>query len=411
MEDVQNGMGSPELNEDKKTVDPIFDNFKIYKEGDEEYLFCTNVRSDIIEKYLQAGSIIQILSSTNSIQSRATILKVSIVNSYLLTDGFDKNSSKNFKDLSESEFEKLKESLTSKNEDTKQIEVQYLHDIKIYIDPIGFYSKNYIWKAHGYDGFKNKYFYSDWREIIYQMAMDYYELGNTDQYIPCLGKFNEELSGKLGTGYEAYYTDIMGFWPEIYRSSYAFSYTYVAESNTPTGQEEYKYKSIVGWNQELLNHPEEIPFWLDFIDHGEIFDRFNVKKIGHRPIVKNDTKVKVILSPAIPSLILYYNKEIPKNSLYTPIAADTIKHCVGIAPYPKSAQSVMDQELSRGTVYARSLNLSMVPTYSYDVNKTIKIDNNKSQINGEFIVTRLSYSLEYNGMMSLQASELSQELL
>jgi hypothetical protein len=43
----------------------------------------------------------------------------------------------------------------------------------------------------------------------------------------------------------------------------------------------------------------------------------------------------------------------------------------------------------------------MAPNYSYDVNKTLKIENNKSKLNGEFIVSRLSYPLSYNGMMSL----------
>jgi hypothetical protein len=245
------------------------------------------------------------------------------------------------------------------------------------------------------------------------MAMDYYDLGNTDKYFLALGNSNQWLKGKSSTGYEPYYTDIMGFWPDLYRNSFTVSYTYTPadEAKAIPEKEEYKTDWLIGWNMDMLNYPEELPFWLEFIDYGEIFDKFNISKIGRRSLVKNDSKVKMVLDPVIPPLLLYYDNNSPEHPEYTSIKADTIKYCIGTAPYPKSAQSVMDYELSQGTVYARSLNLSMVPNYSYDVNKTIKINNDKSQINGEFVVSRLSYPLNFNGMMSLQANELSQGLL
>jgi hypothetical protein len=49
--------------------------------------------------------------------------------------------------------------------------------------------------------------------------------------------------------------------------------------------------------------------------------------------------------------------------------------CLGLASFPKSAKSVMETELSSGSVYNRSLNFSMIPNYSYEVNKKIKIQN------------------------------------
>jgi hypothetical protein len=57
------------------------------------------------------------------------------------------------------------------------------------------------------------------------MAMDYYDLGNTDKYFLALGNSNQWLKGKSSTGYEPYYTDIMGFWPDLYRNSFTVSYT------------------------------------------------------------------------------------------------------------------------------------------------------------------------------------------
>jgi hypothetical protein len=36
----------------------------------------------------------------------------------------------------------------------------------------------------------------------------------------------------------------------------------------------------VGWNFDYINHPETLTFWLDFINSGELYDRFNIKKMG-----------------------------------------------------------------------------------------------------------------------------------
>jgi hypothetical protein len=57
----------------------------------------------------------------------------------------------------------------------------------------------------------------DWREIIYQMAVDFREYGQNDDYISKLQKLNPKTCIKGKTGYEQYYTDLLGFWPDLYR--------------------------------------------------------------------------------------------------------------------------------------------------------------------------------------------------
>jgi hypothetical protein len=68
---------------------------------------------------------------------------------------------------------------------------------------------------------------------------------------------------------------------------------------------------LTGWNMDMLNYPDSLSFWLDFIDYGEVYERFNVGKIGRRPLVKNDSKVKVVLDPVIPPLLLYNENSVP----------------------------------------------------------------------------------------------------
>jgi hypothetical protein len=52
----------------------------------------------------------------------------------------------------------------------------------------------------------------DWREIIYQMAVDYYQYNQVDEFYSKVAAANPTtcLNGK--TGYEKYYIDMQGFW-------------------------------------------------------------------------------------------------------------------------------------------------------------------------------------------------------
>jgi hypothetical protein len=67
---------------------------------------------------------------------------------------------------------------------------------------------------------------------------------------------NPVLFQKGKSGYEQYYTDIMGFWPDVYR--------YNIKVPTASGQE--ITKEIVGWNQEKLLDPNTMMYWLEFLE-------------------------------------------------------------------------------------------------------------------------------------------------
>ena len=56
----------------------------------------------------------------------------------------------------------------------------------------------------------------DWREIIYQMAKDYYKHNTEDEFEMNLRENNINFYPSGQTGYERYYTDIQGFWRELY---------------------------------------------------------------------------------------------------------------------------------------------------------------------------------------------------
>ena len=55
----------------------------------------------------------------------------------------------------------------------------------------------------------------DWRELIYQMALDYFAHNQEPDFLLKLQQYNPQfIDGK--TGYEQYYTDLQGFWRQLY---------------------------------------------------------------------------------------------------------------------------------------------------------------------------------------------------
>lgn len=98
----------------------------------------------------------------------------------------------------------------------------------------------------------------DWREIIYQMALDYYKHNSEDDFYIKLRNNNivkidgEKIqlypNGK--TGYERYYTDMEAFWRQLYIPSYdnkAFGDDGIIQEGTEVKERKNKYYI---WNEE-----------------------------------------------------------------------------------------------------------------------------------------------------------------
>ena len=73
----------------------------------------------------------------------------------------------------------------------------------------------------------------EWREIIYQMALDYMEHHDEDDFLLKVAKNNTDAITQESyyptgiTGYEQYYTDILGFWRQLYNPDYIHTFNKV----------------------------------------------------------------------------------------------------------------------------------------------------------------------------------------
>jgi hypothetical protein len=98
----------------------------------------------------------------------------------------------------------------------------------------------------------------DWREIIYQMAKDFYANNTKDDFELTLAQNNENFYPSGQTGYEQYYIDLLGFWRQLYDPN-------------DTSTDFYQDGEKKSWNKKVYESPETLNFWFDFLDvEGEL---------------------------------------------------------------------------------------------------------------------------------------------
>ncbi len=73
---------------------------------------------------------------------------------------------------------------------------------------------------------------NDWREIIYQMASDYYKYNILDDFELRLIKANPQYSTGQ-TGYEKYYIDLQGFWRQLYYPNLDIKINEISKTTIP----------------------------------------------------------------------------------------------------------------------------------------------------------------------------------
>ena len=232
--------------------------------------------------------------------------------------------------------------------------------------------------------------------------------------------------------------------------------------------------SIKGWAKEVSTYPEMLNFWFDFLDAREgDLNKYSVPNVGIRPKAENDTNVKAIYFRDTPNVIfvdstkiknaqreklitqygskqewllsiennltdaekeaqgenleLYISnlqeaelraavdQEIKNQRLemsgYTFIRLPTyMENMFSISAQGKSAFDKLDNWLYTYACCTESISMTSLPVYYLQPNTRIFVRDSNSGIEGEYIVSRISLPLTYNGTMSISATKAVQRL-
>ena len=123
-----------------------------------------------------------------------------------------------------------------------QVKPKRYKTVGIYNSTTGQYQYQKTYVSYEYTGDTTGCEVVDWRELIYQMALDYRkhmhdsatpdaQFYSTDELLPQIAKNNPDDYPDGNTGYEQYYTDMEGFWRLLYNPYYKGTY-YVANNLT-----------------------------------------------------------------------------------------------------------------------------------------------------------------------------------
>lgn len=238
--------------------------------------------------------------------------------------------------------------------------------------------------------------YCDWREIIYQMAIDYRKHNHDDDYELKIAQNNPQYpTGR--TGYEQYYIDIEGFWRQLYNPEAVDNTDYYPHNHT------HKY-----WNRAVYECPEQLNFWFDFLDgDGELAD-ISVRKIGQRPKVVNDKDVKAIYYADTPQVI-FGNISSPEDHRSGYITINVPSFYEGMfsqSAQGKSAKDAIDNLLYQHSYCTESCTITTLPIYTLQPNKRIYVKDQRYGIDGEYLLTKFTIPLSHNGTMSLTTSKM-----
>ena len=224
----------------------------------------------------------------------------------------------------------------------------------------------------------------DWRELIYQMAIDFYSGNNYEK-----------------TGYEPYYIDLYSFWRELYNP----------EDKT---EEYYQEGDNKYWNKKVIENPETLNFWFDFVEADNELNKFSIQNIGSRLKAVKDDNIKAIYYRRVPNLIYVSATDSNKADSFTgytkvQIQAE-LKNLFSISGQGKSAHDEMDTLLYNHLYAADSITLRTLPIYSLQPNTRIIVRDKLSGIDGEYIINKIGYSLGHNSTMNITAFKVPQHL-
>ena len=213
----------------------------------------------------------------------------------------------------------------------------------------------------------------EWREELYRRAM------------------NAQVTNSV---YDNYYdSELIAEWRRLYN---------------PMNE---NWNSYDHWNPDVFNNPENINYWLDFIDTGSEMGRYSIGEIGRRTMIESSDNYTSIYNQSPPDIIFIdgYNQEElehytmmgQKFFILTSEYQDLfIASSTGTSCFDK-IREMLYQNLN----YNTTISITCLPKYYMEPNNIIHIEDRKSNINGNYQITQFTLPLTYNGTMSITATQ------
>lgn len=213
----------------------------------------------------------------------------------------------------------------------------------------------------------------EWREELYRRALD------------------AQVNGGVYNNY--YDSELLAEWRNLY---------------DPNRKEWARYEN---WNPDVTLHPENINFWLDFIDVGSEMGKYSINQIGRRTKVVNNNNIKSVYNSEVPDIIFLNGINQEAMQHYTSIGqnyfvlTDQVYDLFSASTTGVSCFDQIREMIYQNLCYNTSISISCLPKYYMEPNNIIYIEDRDSGIKGNYQITQFTVPLTYNGTMNITATE------
>lgn len=262
--------------------------------------------------------------------------------------------------------------------------------------------------------------YKDYQRVVddyYNLAISLWEKGNLDLYIQDTNEIYmayNELDDNL---LKALYKDENGFKNQIVIQTFDNYGEEIDEQEIYSIRyftRYYEYDTDTYWHKKVLQNPESLLFWFDFLDaEGSYINKYSTKAVGVRPKAINDNDVKSIYYKEIPQVIFQTGEETYEHQTgYTYIQLQgTMENLFTISSKGKSAKERIEELLYTHGYCVESISLTAIPVYHLEPNSRILVRDDDCGINGEYLVNKITIPLTYNGTMNITATKAVSDII
>ena len=202
------------------------------------------------------------------------------------------------------------------------------------------------------------------------------------------------------------YQDIVYFVPDD-------SYFIVTEDAGANIKMKYYDEARLHWHKNVFVNPGSLNYWFDFLDTAGELSQYSVRAIGARTKAVNENTVKSIYFRETPPVIFapdITEDEKMSGYKYIQVPEFEMDKMFTISAQGKSAKERLDELLYNHGYCTESATITTIPIYYLQPNTRIHISDSKTKINGDYIVSKITIPLTYNGTMQLTTTKAAQTI-
>lgn len=226
----------------------------------------------------------------------------------------------------------------------------------------------------------------DWREEIYYQMLESEILGT-------------DSDTQLNNTYFQYYAELKEEFPKIYDLQ---------------NQE---------WKNQIINSPDQINYFLDFIDEDSQLGRYSVNNIGRRAkIVDGQDQINCVFEPQIPDVV-YINSSQMTDEAYKQLidnlnsygqkwtqVSSGIDSLFATGGSLNSCFEKIKDLLYQYTHFNNTISITTLPIYYLEPNTRITVEDDPAGIYGDYIIQSISLPLDISSTMTINAYRAQQKI-